>query len=194
VCSLQILLHARHYAPPSAVFSKIVSDCLGYSKRRHTISSGKLVDDYRRYLVDSGENELQSSRKFLEMDFSGFKFPVGREVVMCEAGEGLKFPRGTYILEFYRFDEDGNKRIKFFNNTVRLGDGTEMKTLLRTATMAGMQRVLNERPSLTEKKEIIMMPINSDEDFEIGHTAELYRQNPFWKIQILLNACTADEP
>ena len=176
VCSLQVLLHARKYAPASAVFSKILTDCLTHSKRRHTIDCTQIIEKYSRYLTTQEPNNQQARSAFLQMDFSGFQFPVGREVVLCEAGAGLNFPSGTYIFEFYRFDEQGEKRIGFFNNIVKLGDGTEMKSLVRTATMSEMQRILKETPELLDGREITIMPMNCDDDLEIGHVAELYRE------------------
>ena len=106
--------------------------------------------------------------------------PAGREVILVE---GFPEEKDLAIMEFYRFDDDGRRRLRFnedvaFWNDEVVPNGS--KLLHRSATVAGMERWVEERASDFADRDVYVLPANDIEreahsSFAQAHSALLER-------------------
>ena len=170
-------LNSKGCIAAEAVWGKIISDCVGHSKNRRTLSAENLVEQYGKYLSSPEETKEEIFHSFFKIEERGDGLRAGRDVFLCDlpAARG-PLPKGLAVVETYRFDEDCNERLRFSDQTVTFGDGFEAKLLLRSATYDGLLRMLEKRPDLIGDREVHFCPINSDEDFEDGPCAKIYAE------------------
>jgi hypothetical protein len=174
--SVLLVLQSQHFTAPAAVWGKIVSDCISHSKARITVSIDQARADYERFRVVKGELPDQSADDLIRVEFGDMKFAVGREVVLGRlSSDELGIPAGLVIFEFYRFDDNCAERIRFSDGKCILQNGLEIELIRRTATHVGMTRLIDADPSLIGGQEVVFIPINSDDDFEVGLCAETHR-------------------
>jgi hypothetical protein len=122
--------------------------------------------------------------QFLKIKLEQFQFSVGRELVL---GTLAETPADQLLLfEFYRFNEDCQERIRFDDGKCYLSNGLLVESLHRTATYAGMERFIKENPDLVGERTVVILPINSNQDFEKGICAD--RQRTLLRNAFLANA------
>ena len=174
--SVLLVLQSKHFTAPAAVWGKIVSDCISHSKARLTVSLDQIRVTYERFQVIKGELPKQLADDLIKVEFGDLNFMVGREVVLGRlSSKLLEIPAGLVIFEFYRFDDDCRERIYFTDGKCVLQNGLEIELIRRASTYVGMNRLIQGDPSLVGGQEVTFVPINSDEDFEVGLCAETYR-------------------
>lgn len=168
-------LNSKGCIAAEAVWGKIISDCVGHSKNRRTLSAKNLVEQYGKYLSSPDETKEEIFQSFFRIEKRGNGLGAGRDVFLCDlpAARG-PLPKGLAIVETYRFDENCSERLSFSDQTVTFGDGFEAKLLLRSATYDGLLRMLEKRPNLIGDREVHIWPINSDKDFEEGPCAKIH--------------------
>lgn len=81
----------------------------------------------------------------------------------------------VYLFEFYRFDEHCAERLRFEGGKCILANGDAIECIHRTATYDGMIRFLNENPDVVGESGLVIVPINSKQDFEKGICADRWR-------------------
>jgi hypothetical protein len=137
---LLLVLQSRHFVTPTAVWGKIVSDCVAHGKARRTVDIAATTALYERFRVQAGELPEQASADLMKVDLGNLEFSVGREVLLCRLPvDGGNSP-GVVIMELYRFDGDCNERVEFDGNKCRLSNGMEVFLLRRAATYEGLTR------------------------------------------------------
>lgn len=175
--ALILLLQSNNFVAPTAVWGKLVADCIEHARARHTLTIRDAELNYRKYSVSRSEIASQASDELMQVEFGTMNFPVGKEVVLCRVPEGMPpFSPGLAIFEFYRFDQDCGERIFFSEDTVALSGERHLPLLRRAATYSGLMRLIDSDPSLITGEELTIYSMNENEDLEVGLCAEVHRE------------------
>lgn len=161
---------------PILLWGYIISKTLDWSKNRQSISLGGINDILKNFLLESSpnipiENDLKDFFK-VGFDSENYNIASGREVVIIDSFLE-EFDIG--LIEFYRFNQDGKKRIKFYENEIEMGNGSRHKLYGRFSTFIGAERFISENEMLMNKR-IMIGPINGDYDYDSSPIAVLYSE------------------
>lgn len=178
--AIVLLLQSGRFAAPSALWGKMVADCVTHAKGRQTIQISDAAANYSRFVVDAGELQQGASDDLIKLEFGQLDVAVGREFVLGwltvpASQQGGEDERRLVLMEFYRFDEECNERIRFENGKCILGNGLEVELIRRASTFVGMERMIEREPEIAEGQELTFIPFNGDEDLEVGLCAETHR-------------------
>jgi len=167
--SAYILLHAltRLKSPADLVWSRLIQLCLDASKRRLPIAKKDLQALMSRFIQDV-EKEIET-KAFFQIQNIG-TVSAGKEIVLLENAE---FGDDLLLFEIKRFDEHGQARVKFTNGKCVLKSG-EYNLLHRTATIAGMERILQRNADKYSDKGLVIGPAKFEEDPERGNAARAH--------------------
>ncbi len=171
-------LQCAGYSAPSEMWGKLISDCLEWARRRHTVDLATISQHYEHLKMPVDTKADPAKRRHIEVTLAGDGFEVGRELVIAKAQSDVPMlAKGTVgILELYRFDEDCKPRVQFTKDKLILGNGEELDLWGRFATWAGVERFLDEEVDRFKDEEVLIVPCNSDENFEEGLCAQTHRK------------------
>jgi len=174
---VKVLLTARDYIAPTAVWGKIVADCVEHAKARSTFSTEDASATYRRYLRPvSGPPLEEVAEDLLRIDLSNFRPPVQYEVVLVRAADGGSPDDQVRMVELRRFAADGTERTIFQEEECVLPGGERLSLIRRAATMEGMARLLAEGPDLIGgDDELVIHPLDEEEAQDDGLHLEIHR-------------------
>ncbi len=175
---VKVLLAARDYIAPSAVWGKIVADCVEHAKARSTFSTEDAGTAYRRYLRPaSGPPLEEAAEDLLRIDLSNFTPPVRHEVVLGRvAADGGSSDGQVKMTELRRFAADGNERTIFQDEECVLPSGERLSLIRRAATMEGMARLLAESPDLIGDDELVIHPLGEEDAWDDAVHLEIHRE------------------
>ena len=114
------------------------------------------------HLVPSGDSS-QSQQEFFRYLQQG-DYPALKDVILVEnmlEGDAIS------IVELFRFDDEGNRRISYRSDKIILGNGKQYLMRLRAASFAGMMRLLETRENLVKGREVVVIRVN-EQKHEIG--------------------------
>jgi len=171
----------------------LVADCLVHAKGRHSFSASDARKRYEKYKRPEGDPKQDEIFRVVLKESS---LPVGREVVLGRLLGDDAVPDTTHIMEFYRFDDECQRRLDFARTPLKLANGIEVEVLRRAATFSGIQRQIDLCPSFVEAK-VVLIPINSEQDYEIGPCADRQRMEVRGAIERnpeLLRCLSCDKP
>lgn len=151
---------------PEIFWGLLIKNSLLYSSKRYSLNREGLKNAVQRYLKEPGINQLDLE----EFDTSAFAslisepIPSGKEVLLIKSFvEDFDY----MIVELFRFNDDGSKKIEFFEDKCLLQDKTMVWTVLhRAATQKGMVRFLTENWPLLEGSKWCVVDANDIEDVE----------------------------
>lgn len=158
------VLMSKSKVKPELFLSATISLALSLASNRQSINKTGLESKLGNYIGSLTPEKKES----IELDFFNFEIAngdisSGREVLLVESFlEGTDF----IIAELIRFDDAGNKRVKFHGNVCELLNGSTWKVLYRAATYAGIERYIEEYADLYKDKKIAVLPINTNDDVE----------------------------
>ena len=172
-----ILSLASHgYENPDAIWGKIISDCISFSKLRKTIIVDNFISEYKKFKHAGRDiNDSPRVNNFFQVDMGKMDFLVGKEFIFCDVPEDSYFPTGFTIMEFYRFDELGNERLSFSETTFLFGGSGPIPLIFRAATAAGLLRLIKKHYVDTENLAINIIDSNLTGDYETDQIAEVHR-------------------
>lgn len=174
-----MVLQSQDFASAAAVWGKMVSDCVSRAKARQTIRVEAASSYYSRFRVVAQAPPPKTSDDLIRVEFGDMDVSVGRELVLgrlaLSGDYGSDGNSRLVLMEFYRFDTDCSERIRFVSGRCVLSSGLEIDVIRRTATYAGMVRMMEREPGLAEAKDLTFFPFNSDDDLEVGVCAETHR-------------------
>lgn len=176
---VKVLLAARNYLAPSAVWGKIVADCVEHARARHTFSTNDAQKRYEQYVRSAADIELEPAvEDLLRFDLSDFSPPVAREVILGRLAveEEEDEAEGIVLMELVRFAEDGTERTIFDEVGCTLAGGARITLIRRAASVDGMVRMLKADPSLTGDEKVVIFQGNEDDEAEIPDSAEIHRE------------------
>jgi len=178
------LLGKNARVPPELVWTYLIGQSLRFAARRASV---KLED--LRELIGPYFNPVATPTPELAMNLimkSTGPLPAGREVI---AVEGFPKEKDIAVMEFYRFDADGRRRLRFKGNAAFWNDKivpNGSKLLHRCATSDGMVRYIEAYKSSFEGKDVCVFGANDIEaevnsPFARAHAAlleRMVRENP----------------
>jgi hypothetical protein len=176
---VKVLLAARNYVAPSAVWGKIVADCVEHAKARSTFSTENASATYSRFLRPvSGPPLAEAAEDLMRIDLSNFVPPVQFEVVLGRtAADGDNSDSQVRMIELCRFAADGTERTIFQEEECVLPGGERLSLIRRAATMEGMARLLAECPDLiSEEAELVIQPLDEEEAQDEADHLEIHRE------------------
>src|SRR6266699_5637190 len=140
----------------------------------HNIRYG--IEAVKKYLKGSGTNQIdieEFDTPALASLIAESSIPTGKEVLLIKS---FVDDFDYMIVELFRFDDDGSKRLEFFDNKCLLSDKTTVWTVLhRTATYVGMAKFLSENMTLLPgSRGFVDIPANGIEDVESTPHAQAY--------------------
>lgn len=175
--AIVLALHSTSFPAPNELWGKLVSDCLEWARRRKTHDLAAVINSYEHLKVRSAKAAQKPDAQYLEATFSADSFEVGRELVIGRAlDDQAPLKKGSVgIIEFYRFDDDCQPRLRFENNLLILQSGLEIELFGRFATWVGLNRFLDENIERFKDEEVVFIPMDIDEDLESGLCAATHR-------------------
>ena len=163
---------------PELLWSYLIGQSLRFAAKRASVTRASLGELIAPYFAPGAAATPELSMK-LAVKVNG-AMPAGREVILVK---GFVKDDALSIMEFYRFDEDGRKRLRFkgdiaFWNDDVVPDGS--KLLHRSATMAGMKRWIKDHVADFAGQDVYIMAANDIEAevhsaFAKAHSALLER-------------------
>jgi hypothetical protein len=90
-----LTLGASNFVSPTALWGRIISDCVNYAKSRRTLNVDVIRDIYSRYQLGESREIANDEQSFFNVVLSS-KFSVGREVLLCD------IPTNDHILQELR--------------------------------------------------------------------------------------------
>ena len=155
---------------------------LSLAKDRLSIDAKGLHHLYGSYLGDSCERAGHKNARALQTQLKG-RLCAARDVILMRMGEMPEFrvyqqqpdEYAYQVFEFFRFGEDGTKRLTFIDDRCQLSSGPCGVILRRTATYEGMTRYLKENPEFAAEK-VYIMGANYTSDPETQPAAKLHSE------------------
>ncbi|WP_273832344.1 hypothetical protein [Guptibacillus sedimenti] len=166
---------------PRFFWSFLISTSLSFASSRMSVLCNELKDKWKGYIYNPNEidNSGDDAERFFSFILNEDKFSLGKDVVLVEGSEELSegFSNKMLLMELYRFDEDGSKRIKFIDNGfIILKNGIKMKVLHRTSTNVGMDRYLIENKENLPYDELVIAEANGIENVEQELPVKLHKE------------------
>lgn len=171
--NVPLLLWVKGFTAPRLVWGKLISDCLDHARHRRTIHTPDVLNSYQRFLLPA---QVAQSNELLKVVSESGEFSVGKEVVLgiVEQDRSRNFAVGALVMaEMRRFDEDCQQAIRFRNDRCFIAGGRlVLKLLDRSATSAGMIRLIEARSEEIEGRALYHIPMSPEEDLEESLCAE----------------------
>lgn len=154
------VLSTKSCVSPDLVWASIISLCISLSKDRLTIDKAGIESRIGKYFKQINANEIANEYFRLKCEDS---ISAGRD---CLVVKSFVEACDYLVVELYRFDDDGAKRLKFYGDKVELLNGETWTIIHRAATFSGIERYLEESSDITENTKVAILPINSEKDIE----------------------------
>jgi hypothetical protein len=159
-------------AEPRLIWSLIVAKALDWSKKRQSIDRAAIKLLLNDFVKDKTEASNEGEEEIISIKFDPEKYDIcsGREIIIIDSF----FPDTEIaILELYRFDENGTKRIKFHDGNVEMGDGSKHILHGRFSTFTGAERYLTVQDWI-QSKEVVISQIDSENNYDSSPIAIAY--------------------
>lgn len=169
-------ISSRLCTAPKLLWGHIISKTLDWSKNRQSIDIDGINSILNNFTSDGlSEYELnKEDQASFSVEFDPDKYNIcsGREVVIVDSF----LPEfDIALLELYRFDDNGEFRIKFYDHELVMSDGSRHKLHGRFSTLSGAGRFIAENKWIHEKK-IVIMELNDDNNFDSSTIAIAYSE------------------
>ncbi len=176
--SVIIFLLDKTLISPELFWGLLIKNSLIYSSKRLSLNKQGLEEAVKKYLKGSGTNQIdieEFDTPALASLIAESSIPTGKEVLLIKS---FVDDFDYMIVELFRFDDDGSKRLEFFDNKCLLSDKTTVWTVLhRTATYVGMAKFLSENMTLLPgSRGFVDIPANGIEDVESTPHAQAYAE------------------
>ena len=157
--SIVFLLGGALVSSPLLFWNALIEFSATLAKDRQSIGENSLREKLKHHFKSNDkESSTHDRSKKISTELRG-ALRSGREVVVVKSDHDS----ADYLLiEFYRFDASGKRRIKFSKNTVELQNGVKYDLLYRASTFAGAERFLAENPAVFATSRCAVIPINGD--------------------------------
>lgn len=178
---------------PTILWDILISHCLKYASQRMTISYINCKEIYKDYLITKNSNKnnnIEILDDFLIPEFEQMNIASGKEVLICrpsdilptEDKEGMNID--FYIIELFRFDENGNKKVKFTNTHCILSDNiSSFEVVYRASSNIKVEKFIEKNQILFRDKSIVMIPANGIDYIESSLSAKAYSEKLMQKLK-----------
>jgi hypothetical protein len=152
------VLAAREVPSASAAWAELITLALTLAKDRLSIDRQGLVNRLGQMLtVQSDAGPGTGVEAAVRSALDGH-MPTGLEIIL------FKDEARTVLLTLQRFNENGDKCLRFKAGRVTLPNGEQHDVIRRAASMMGMERMLSAAPDLAGEETLIFQPSDSPGD------------------------------
>ena len=159
-------------AEPRLIWSLIVAKSLDWSKKRQSIDRTGIKLLLNDFVKNKTAASNEGKEEIISIKFDPQKYDIcsGREIIIIDSF----FPDTEIaILELYRFDENGTKRIKFHDGNVEMEDGSKHILHGRFSTFTGAKRYITEQEWM-QSKEVAISQMDGENNFDSSPIAIAY--------------------
>lgn len=168
-----LILNGQGFAHPELVWGLLIKNSLHYATERMSISRdalGSLLNEFKA-TTSNNANAKPGPSELIEQ-FKSASFACGKEVLAVKSFDSNS---DYMVLELFRFDEAGQKKVLFRGNQLILGKGEiRCDVVFRCATMTGLQRFFELAGDTFTDARIVIMPATGIDDVESSEAARLY--------------------
>lgn len=153
------LLSGKSNISPALLWGSLIALCLSLAKDRLSIDKAALMQRVGRFIGPQNRAMAnEATREYFALQCKS-RFSAGREVLLVKS----PFPDADYlIVELYRFEDDGQRRVRFFDGKVELLNGETWDVIHRASTYVGIERFIEEHVDRFSEARIALIPINSE--------------------------------
>ncbi len=170
-----ILLKARGFSHPELVWSLLIKNSLHYAAERMSINRDgleALLDAFKADAPEAANDAVAKVSCVLEMP-KGQTVACGKEVFLIKSFDSTC---DLMIVELFRFDDDGTKRVRFKGEKLLLTEGNiECDVIYRCSSMTGLERALKADSEKYKNAKVAILPANEIAEVEDSEPAKLYR-------------------
>jgi hypothetical protein len=118
--AVRTLLAGKASISPQVLWGSLIARCVSLAKNRLSFDRGGLLQRMGKFIGNpSPSSASDAASEFLRLQCQG-AFSAGREVLLVKS---FVQDADYIIVELYRFEDDGRKRLKFFDAKVELPNG-----------------------------------------------------------------------
>lgn len=171
--ALKVLATSAGFARADRLWEKLTLDCFVFAKARQVLDADFLRRRYEEFRTEGMDTEYDFlSELRLEED----QIDWVKELIVAEwdpelesigkfepdGGAAATAARKIAILEMYRFDEDGKRRLEFQKETITLQSGLRLKVLGRFAGFSALERMIDAGRIDLSGADVRIFPANVD--------------------------------
>ena len=172
-----VLLHANGFKMPELVWKYLIAQSVYYASQRMTVNySGieGILNRYKMQEVEPAQAEILINELLAPIVVDLEKLPTGKEVLLISS---FTEDADLMLVECFRFDDSGQKRIHFEGEYVRWkGQDKKSKLIQRFASISAFEVFCKHDPSVISGKRIAIVPANGIEGVENSFHAEKQRK------------------
>ncbi len=170
-----ILLKACGFSRPELVWSLLIKNSLHYASERMSVSRDgleALLGAYKADVPEARTDEGIENSCILEMA-KAQTVACGKEVFLIKSFDSKC---DFMIVELFRFDDGGAKRVRFRGDKLLLTEGNiECDVIYRCSSMMGLERALKAEADKYKNANVAILAANDIADVEDSEPAKLYR-------------------
>ncbi|BEP96293.1 hypothetical protein GmRootA79_46770 [Acidovorax sp. A79] len=166
-----VLLKSRSIVEPKLVWASLLELASTLAGRRGSVDLAGLRERVGQLIKPEGEKKVAEDE---------FRLPVqqmnsvaaGKEVVVIDGFCGTE---GITVAEFYRFAEDGKRRLTFTDDGYTHFNGAAHKVLYRAATIEGTRRYFDANKASVAGRKVVLWPYGGKDNPNESPWAKAHR-------------------
>jgi len=166
------LLKSRSIVEPRLIWSSLLELASTLAGHRGSVDLVGLQMRVGHLIKVAGEKKVVEDEFRLSVQKMN-SVATGKEVV---AIDGFLGTDGITVAEFYRFAEDGRRRVTFKGDRCTLADGSAHKVLYRAATMEGTTRYFEANKAAMADRKVVLWPYSGEDDPNDSPWAKAHRE------------------
>lgn len=166
------LLKSRSIVDPKLIWASLLELTSTLAGRRGSVDLAGLQDRVGHLFKAAGEKKVVEDEFRLSVQKMG-SFTAGKEVVVIDGFHGTD---GITVAEFYRFAEDGRRRVTFKSDVCTLVDGSVHKVLYRAATVEGTTRYFQANKAAMAGRKVTLCPYRGGDEPNESSWAKAHRE------------------
>lgn len=166
------LLKSRSIIEPKLIWASLLELASTLAGRRGSVDLAGLLKRVGHLIKASGEKKVVEDEFRLSVQKMN-SFAAGKEVVVIDRFHGTD---GITVAEFYRFAEDGSRRVTFKDDRCTLVDGSVHKVLYRAATMEGTIRYFEANKAAMADRKVVLLPYQGEDNPNESAWAKAHRE------------------
>ncbi|WP_313638318.1 hypothetical protein [Paenibacillus sp.] len=176
---------------PRLFWAYCIKNALSLASQRMSLNKEYLVEKWNSLFLDSDgikKNDNIIFDNYLELNIN-YEFQMARDVILgkllnehedfsqfnLEKLTESEYTSCLFIVELFRFEEDGTKRLNYSEDRFLTLNGLEFEIIHRASTNTGMERYIIENEQKYKDKEIVILPANNVDEEENTPFVQLYK-------------------
>lgn len=155
-----VLLRSRSVVEPKLVWASLLELASTLAGRRGSVDLAGLRERVGHLIKPEGEKKVAEDEFRLQVEQMN-SVAAGKEVVVIDGFHGTE---GITLAEFYRFAEDGRRRLTFKGDKFTLPNGSAHKVLYRAATVDGTTRYFEANKASVADRKVVLFPYGGQDD------------------------------